>query len=490
MAEGRRLTSTVHVGHVLDVLRTLPAGSVQTVVTSPPYYGLRDYGTGDWAGGDPDCDHRPDAASRAQRPQNGLTGGTATVDASTILRRRCRCGAERVDGQIGLEETPDEYVAKLVDVFREVHRVLRTDGTVWLNLGDSYAASGTTRWPNTTSGYGNGYGKHGAWHGGEKVRPGRGEGIKAKDLLMIPAMVALALRADGWYLRSDVIWAKPNPMPESVGDRPTTAHEHIFLLAKSKSYYYDAFAIREQATYAGPHSPPKSPYGQGFAQRTREQELDRQRQIAENAARVGASSGRRLDGFNDRWNASEAAGELLLGRNKRNVWTIGTQPYNEAHFATFPPRLIEPCILAGSSPYACADCGAPWRRVLERDDTGWDGSEYGERAVAATGGAVDGGTARSTLGSSNGKLVGQPRSAGWEPTCRHDTETAPSMVLDPFCGSGTVGVVCGWHGRDFVGIDLNPEYADMARRRILREGRPGARHEPPVVHDDQLALEM
>ena len=219
-------TWQIIVGDARQRLADLPAGSVHTVVTSPPYFGLRDYGTADWTGGDPACVHQG-VGGRGRDPKASSTLARA-VDLPHVGGAphrggdpwRCRCGARRVDRQIGLEPTPDEFTAALVDVFREVRRVLRDDGTVWLNLGDSYAD---------------------------------------KDLLGIPWMVAFALRDDGWCLRSDIVWHKPNPMPESVRDRPTRSHEYVFLLAKSPSYFYDADAIREQDS--------GEPAGNGFAGR-------------------------------------------------------------------------------------------------------------------------------------------------------------------------------------------------------------------------------
>jgi len=255
-------------GDTRTQLRTLADASVHTCVTSPPYYGLRDYG----------C-----------------------------------------EGQIGLERTPDEYVAALVDVFREVRRVLRDDGTLWLNLGDSYAGyHGNSRVadadaPSNKPGY------------TENMRAstvGMG-GLKQKDMIGIPWMVAFALRADGWYLRSDIIWSKPSCMPESVKDRPTRAHEYVFLLSKSPSYYYDADAVREP-----------------FAESTLTESPIREREAG--SAFVDGTPGRRkqFGGTNAMPNPK--------GRNRRSVWTVATQPFAEAHFATMPPALAEPCILAGS----------------------------------------------------------------------------------------------------------------------------------------------
>ena len=248
-------------GDVRDSLRTLPTGTARTCVTSPPYWGLRDYG---------------------------------------------------VEGQLGLEPTPDAYVAAMVEVFREVRRVLADDGTLWLNLGDSYAGGGGFS-PNAPS---NLAGSKQTTQGGAKEGGIRPQGdIKAKDLVGIPWMVAFALRADGWYLRSDIIWSKPNPMPASVTDRPTKAHEYIFLLSKSARYYYDADAIAEASTGVS---------GGGFSENTARAQLNH-----------GAMRLRRPEdtGF----------------RNKRSVWNVATQPYPDAHFATFPEALIEPCILAGSA---------------------------------------------------------------------------------------------------------------------------------------------
>jgi DNA modification methylase len=291
-------------GDSLSVLKTLPSCSVQCAVTSPPYYGLRDYGTAQWDGGDAGCDHnpaRPDGGERTNRTTPLGRGGTY----KTICGK---CGAVRVDEQVGLEKTPDEYVNRLVDIFRELRRVLKDDGTLWLNLGDSYAGSwgamshdldgkakrtGTNQKPPTAN---------------------KMDGIKPKDLIGIPWTVAFALRADGWYLRSEIIWHKPNPMPESVKDRPTKAHEQIFLLSKSAKYFYNAAAIAEPAKYP-------------------------------NDNRGARTDSRRAIPL-----ANSIKGKTGETRNKRDVWTVTTRPYKEAHFATFPASLIEPCILAGSCP--------------------------------------------------------------------------------------------------------------------------------------------
>ena len=267
-------------------LTELEAGSVQTCVTSPPYFGLRDYGHA---------------------------------------------------GQMGLEPTPEAFVAELVAVFREVRRVLRDDGTLWLNLGDSYAANRSYQVTDSKHiDVGN--------NNGSRVP----DGLKPKDLIGIPWRVAFALQADGWYLRQDIIWSKPNAMPESVKDRPSRSHEYLFLLTKMERYYYDAAAIAEDAVTADPRTVdgfvPKSnngkhaddDSGQGARMRT----SDKQR-----------GHSRRHAGFNDRWDAAKRSGQNTNGkRNKRSVWTIPPASFAGAHFATFPPALIEPCILAGSKP--------------------------------------------------------------------------------------------------------------------------------------------
>jgi DNA modification methylase len=297
--------SKIRCGDALTLLKDIPSSSVQCCITSPPYYGLRDYG---------------------------------------------------IPGQIGLEATPEAYIAKLVEVFREVRRVLRHDGTLWVNIGDSYAArlrqAGIEHAGELTQG------NRGTIVNGAKPLPG---GYKEKDLYGIPWMLAFALRADGWYLRSDIIWHKPNCMPESVEDRPTTAHEHIFLLAKSERYYYDADAIAERAINIGD---------------TRHLRTDN-------------TIDHRVGGHGARLQTGKPQAST---RNKRSVWTIPTMPYSAAHFATFPPKLIEPCILAGSRP--------------------------------------------------------------------------GDIVLDPFMGTGTVALVAIKYYRDYLGIEINPEYVRLAQERI------------------------
>jgi DNA modification methylase len=336
---------------VMDGLRQLPDESVHCVVTSPPYYGLRDYQTGTWDGGDPGCDH---TAVRRGHGENEKQASSAGTSRDKIVGGDCRlCGAKRIDHQIGLEPTPDVFVSRLVDVFRDVRRVLRSDGTLWLNMGDSYAST-----TSATGARGGSYAAERSQWEGVPTRREIPPGLKTKDLVGVPWMLAFALRADGWWLRSDIIWAKPNPMPESVTDRPTKAHEYIFLLTKSERYFYDSDAIREDAVKTG--------------------------SVAHLAGGKGIRAGTRA-GLVGCYDAD-------AGRNKRSVWTIATAPFAEAHFATFPPEIPEICIKAG--------CPV-------------------------------GGT-----------------------------------VLDPFSGAGTTCLVADRLQRNGIGIELNPEYAAMAERRI------------------------
>lgn len=352
-------------GDVRDQLRLIPDETVNCVVTSPPYWGLRDYGTASWEGGDPEHAHRVHD-ERASAP--GSAKQASSAGANYVYAGDCSCGAVRVDSQLGLEKTPEEYVCNMVEVFREVRRVLRKDGTLWLNLGDSYAGSGKGPSNSLTQA---------VWdsqpsRNGAQARAGAPTewlsipgGLKAKDLVGIPWRVAFALQADGWWLRSDIIWSKPNPMPESVTDRPTKAHEYVFLLSKSERYYYDADAIKENAN--PDHA---SRYKYAFS---------------------GAPEGRVDPGGHERI-VPEGEREYTGQRNRRTVWEIATRPYPEAHFATYPEELVKPCILAG-----CPEGG---------------------------------------------------------------------IVLDPFLGSGTTASVAKTAGRDWIGIELNPTYVELAKARI------------------------
>ena len=478
----------VREGDAAEVLRDVPAGIAQTCVTSPPYFGLRDYGE---------------------------------------------------DGQIGLEPTLPEYIDRLVAVFAEVHRVLRPDGTLWLNLGDSYA----TRWASTRDVGGRGL------NGGHRTRSGQTrDGFQEKDQMGVPWRVAFALQDAGWILRKDIVWHKPNPTPEAVRDRPTCSHEFIFAFSKAPIYHYDAHGWREPTTSTRPS-------GNGYA----------------NPEVVHAEDGRKRRNYPLRtW---EPADE----RNARDVWTIATVPFPDAHFAVFPPELPRRCILLGTSPRACADCGAPWYRSVERQRlldgepvTGsWEGDGTGRRIgaqgvghwrftaqtrtlgwrptcacgappevlpgdldeiLSPTGADVEdptlevgrAGLARPRTGEGGtramtrweqrhiaAQLAASPhraamaaeagidafahylrtdhggaravrpalldawRARGWladpppvPPAWWREDDAGRCLVLDPFAGSGTTGLVALDEGRDFLGVELSEKYARMARRRL------------------------
>jgi len=394
------MTVRLLTGDCRDVLKTLPGESVHCVVTSPPYYGLRDYG---------------------------------------------------VAGQIGLEQSPAEYVETLVAVFREVRRILRSDGVLWLVIGDSYAGSlgnqgrkkerGTQRpinGPMMQQVYDDRYPAGDSCTGSI-----RSPGVKPKDLIGIPWMVAFALRADGWYLRQDIIWSKPNPMPESVTDRCTKAHEYVFLLSKAARYYYDAEAIAEASVTTDPRRPYTS---QGA------KELD---------GRPEWKSGQKRDGDN------------FSTRNKRSVWTVASEPFSAAnlgikvdHFATFPPALVEPCILAGTSAKGvCAACGAPWGRVVEKTRTFNSGSGRAKNLPCGKNGpTLQGGG--ETIDIRRGPCV-QTETTGWQPSCTCNAAVVPATVLDPFAGAGTTCLVADRLGRNAIGIELNPEYGSLAHARLI-----------------------
>lgn len=382
--------SKILVGNVLDRIKELPDESVHCVVTSPPYWQLRDYG---------------------------------------------------VVGQIGLEDKPAEYLARMVEVFREVRRVLRSDGVCWVNIGDSY--SNDTKWGGSSGGK-NYTSAEGGYQGqrvchGKDCDPKRGDAapgqpmqntigpFKPKDLVGMPWRLAFALQEDGWWLRQDIIWSKPNPMPESVTDRCTKAHEYIFLLAKSEQYFYDAEAIKEPvnggANARGPGNKTHkgtTAYENGAGEHRTKAGLvayaERQRAVGVGPKASSADSGTK---YNESFSAAIVG--LVSTRNKRSVWEIATESFSEAHFATYPTKLVEPCIKAGTSEKGCcANCGAPWERIVEQVDTGrkqkmadgWDTGDGGHGNVHR-----DGREAGET-----GKPVTESRTVGWRPTCHCDLE--------------------------------------------------------------------
>lgn len=312
--------NTILYGDALEMLTDLPRQTVQMCVTSPPYWGLRDYGTGEWTSGDPECKHiRTEirtGKNLAASPASSKGGAKKIASINKIQYTQIceKCGAKRTDFQIGLEPDLESYVIRLVKVFREVKRVLKNDGTLWLNLGDSYAGSGS---PGGDFKDGKG--------GDSYLRPynRNPQGLKPKDLCMIPARVAMALQADGWYLRSEIIWHKPNCMPESVKDRPTNAHEKIYLFSKSRTYYYDWQAIAEPLASSTMHD-----------SRTIDEAYTEKRPQRDYPGHAQNGSGM-LKPYGKK-------------RNKRTVWQVPLRPYKGAHFAVYPPDLIVPCIKAGS----------------------------------------------------------------------------------------------------------------------------------------------
>lgn len=488
---------TILEGHVLDHLRELPDAFVHCVVTSPPYWGLRDYSKcecvvdynrdRDQSAGiehplpqradgvlrqrDPDpscpkchgtgkdnslevvwdakvgCEHEwgdrlpPAKAGPGNAPGDFSTSSLTNPQRQNRMARPssagafCRlCGAWH--GQLGLEPTPELYVQHIVQVFREVKRVLRDDGTLWLNMGDCYNSH-----PGSISGYGLWSGltnpEYQAEKGSVNLRSGI-PGFKPKDLIGIPWRVAFALQADGWYLRSDIIWAKPNPMPESVTDRPTKAHEYVFLLSKSARYFYDADAVRE--TYA-------------------KSSLERiNYPLSGSKSLEGVDWKVRAEGWKDRF-------EKKGGHNLRTVWTISTQPYPEAHFATFPEALAERCIKAGTSEKGCCGvCGAAWERIVDakpnpsKADFDSDSREWAQSS--------------KSLHRNPGGVYRESKTLGFRPTCDHAGEPVPCVVLDPFGGSGTTGAVARRFGRDAILIEIKSQYVELAKARTMPKWVP------------------
>jgi DNA modification methylase len=332
----------------------------------------------------------------------------------------------------------------MVKVFREARRVLRSDGTLWLNYGDSYATAINGRSAADTKAAGNDDRTF-----RDKPFSTVTDGLKPKDLCGVPWRVAFALQADGWWLRSDIIWSKPNPMPESITDRPAKAHEYVFLFTKSARYFYDAEAVKESGkdwSHSGP--------GIG---------------IKNTAERYGANNGGN-DGL-AKLAGRYKSGEQSVNRNRRSVWEIPTAPFPGAHFATFPPKLVAICLQAGTSERGCcAKCGAPWKRHTETDykhHEKWFGDKQDARH------------SRGTAGQSYDEPIGT-RTIGWSPSCSCNADVVPCTVLDPFGGSGTVGAIAKMFGRQAVLIELNAKYRPMIKRRIqgLREPADMTQGEP------------
>lgn len=390
------------IGDVFARLAELPDDSVDCVVTSPPYWGLRDYGTATWVGGDPSCPHvkpnpRPDHSGARQR-MLGTRGNQASAAASAKpMRGHCTlCGAERVDAQLGLEPTLGEHLAAMVAVFEEIRRVLKPTGTCWVNYGDCYATSPNGRSASDTKAAG---GDDRTFR--DKPFSTIGGALKPKDLCMVPNRLAIALQEAGWWVRSEIIWAKPNPMPESITDRPATSHEKIFLLTKRLRYFYNANAVRQGRTS---DEDANTFRGRAYCGGDTDNGTTGTRKVRGNVRRdkvraADVQGPRHAGHINHTGIEQTPRGE---GRNLRNyepapvqVWEVATRPFKNAHFATFPPELAERCLKAGCPP---------------------------------------GGT-----------------------------------VLDPFGGAGTTGLVADRMGLDCTLIELNPAYAEIARKRIASD---------------------
>lgn len=459
---------------VIDGLKMLPDESVHCIVTSPPYFGLRDY---------------------------------------------------KVDGQMGLEDTVHKFIIKLVGVFREAWRVLRDDGTCWVNLGDTYAAYYGQKYGQSLSGSRENRGQappakksptfskskrmdrgEGRW--GVAPTPANG-GVKPKDLFLVPFEFALAMRADGWYMRDVIIWHKPNPMPESVSDRCTKSHEYIFMFSKQPRYYYDALAIAtplSDKTYTTYGNSVRTGYGDGTGLVASE---NWHRDVPERKPKDwktpdgwdtgkgshgsfhknGREKGKKTSSGNlervprSERGAPEGSASNLAGNvpwegnkaNKRSVWTIATKRYSEAHFATFPPELPIDCIKAGTSEYGCCPtCGTPYIRQTqpsERYEKVLGEGYHDHSADASEGMAQTRGSNKQNKMRDAGIPAAEYVTTGWKQSCKcpDDKTPIPCLVLDPFMGAATTAVVAAKLGRDYVGIELNPEYIKIAEKRLADE---------------------
>lgn len=474
----------LHIGDCLEGMRLLPGNCVSCVVTSPPYFGLRDYGTGKWEGGSSECKHlkHDDLAGQFQASTGlvdiGTTQAEGAARAKYGYRKQCqKCGAVRVDQQIGLEETPSTFVAKLVEVFAEVRRVLHPSGTLWVNMGDSYAND--TKWGG--SGGGEDSKNYTSGRGGcvgQKAR--RNTGLKPKDLMGIPWMLAFALRDSGWYLRSDIPWVKRSPMPESTADRPSKALEYVFLLSKSQSYHFDMDAVRQKAEYG--YRDTKGEFrGAAYVNQKGPQSNSNGNGGKNSVTGKNPDYGRNFRNT-DLWFQSISQPHGLVGVGDDLVGLdVTSEPLRDAHFAAFPSAIVRPCVLAGSSEHGvCPTCYSPWRRIVERSRKPTRPGKNTKVTARGEVSPVDGGSGEysadgraqfrsaSEVGNRDPQRHCTTRqTTGWEPGCKCDAgKPIPSLVLDPFAGSGTTLSVAVQLGRRAIGFELNPEYAALARKRV------------------------
>jgi DNA modification methylase len=526
------MTVKILTGDCRDVMRSLLEKSVHCVVTSPPYWGLRDYQIPPsiW-GGDADCEHdwgeeiainatNHTTKARWNHTRNGRDELQPTEKRVGRIQTKVKQGqfckkCNAWEGAFGLEPTHHMFVEHIVEVFSEIWRVLRDDGVVYFNMGDGFCSGGRSTWRSGASG-----------NKGQNVldnmpRPRQPPDLKPKDLLGMPWRCAFALQEFGWFLRSEIIWAKPNPMPESVTDRPTKSHEQVFLLAKSgdnlfwthrdglgtrmapepdyrwvnresgeetevppdgwpsagkdvwrrvnlwvgSDYFYDSEAVREESIT----NDMRRPYAPG--------QVDKR---GNGHDRRASNPLRGVPPRHAQYKSSDQSGLDYvgrgMGRNLRSVWTIATQPFPEGHFAVFPDKLAETCILAGTSEKGCCTCGAPWARTITK-------GEPDEAHRSACGADAAGGyNGRSTkkhdaAGVQNSSDIKRrileglrKKTYGWQPTCDcPPTDPVPCVVLDPFGGAGTTALVADRLGRDAILIELNADYAAMAKRRVIKD---------------------
>ena len=384
-------------GNCLDKITELEDNSIDCVVSSPPYFGLRDYG---------------------------------------------------VDGQFGLEKTYQDYIANTVKVFETFKPKLKDTATIWWNVGDSYSSGSrkTTTLQTVRKPKSNEISKSKQKYlDGLIVRPAIQTGIKEKDLLMIPNRVAIALQDAGWYIRSEIIWHKPNPMPESVRDRPTSAHEKIWLITKSKKYYYDADAVREPCQ----------------DETIRRMTLGNKGKVGKNKNSTGWKQ------LNHYWGSEQSVIDANKGRNRRNVWTITTKPFKGAHFATFPKDLIEPCIKAGCPEKVCVKCGIPYISNYKKTD---NNENFIQTKGYDTPNIKKGGVRLNKNGTSPHFNPPTIEFLNLKKNCNCKTDEFKSgVVLDPFGGSGTTGIVAKSLNRKAILIELNPDYIEIAKKRMTKE---------------------
>lgn len=516
--------STVIQGEVRNRLSMLPDQSVHMVVTSPPYYGLRAYGTDPqiW-GGNPNCKHNWTTVHppgyRGSDTKPGPLQHDGNKNRENLTSNTCsKCGAWR--GELGLEPTPEMYIQHLVEIFREVRRVLRDDGTLWVNIGDSYARNPA----KGDRGEYLGLHKNMIDSGCHIASQSRGmEGYKEKDLMEIPSLLAAALRADGaaspetmrvverirnsllsdfdtwdqvptstkrtievldeewlkaskggWYLRSRIPWIKRNSLPSSVKDRPSSSIEYIFLLSKSKKYYYDYVATMQPSSES--YNKDKRPRGQltqrvgknrkeygELTQFRKQDETGNETYTSFNSRYEPNGQGLRFmrdsDFFFRTWQG-------LLHNEDGEPMTLVVNPrgFKGAHFACFPVQLVEPMILAGTSEMGvCPECGAPWVRVTSKTFIPQQDVVDPAKLVKGSNKGLD----ESNNWGDTPRGSNTFETNGWQPSCSCNTgEPIPATVLDPFAGSCAAGVACQWHNRDFIGIELKPEYCEIGRKRL------------------------